>query len=102
MLLNFISENLRPSNTEISKLDCLSNVIDRENGLSSSDKKRKRVLMSGDFHATKNFSHIDLTKLSDLMSSTVYAILPPRIQFRYLHEEQNISSAEKGGPTVVM
>ena len=49
--------------------------------------------MSRDFQATKN--SLNLTKLIGLLSLIFQAILPARIQFRYLQQEQILALQKK-------
>ena len=62
-----------------------------------SEKKLKHVCQQCQeiFKQTKT-SVLNLTKFIDLLSTTVQAILPARIQFRYLQQNQILALQKKG------
>ena len=60
--------------------------------LSLTDQKLEKImLLCSQAYENPKLSILDLTKLIGAMSSTVQAVLPARIQFRYLQQQQILS-----------
>ena len=88
-------QKITPAPCETNRVSGLSNRY-KENDFCSFRETIKISVstMSGDFQATKN--SLNLTKLIGPLSLIFQAILPARIQFRYLQQEQILALQKKG------
>ena len=82
----------------VKQIEFLGLVIDTEKmGFALSEKKLKYVSQQcQEIFKQPKTSVLNLTELTGLLSSTVQAILPARIQFRYLQQEQILALQKKG------
>ena len=82
----------------VKQIGFLGLVIDTEKmNFALSEKKLKHVSQQcQEIFKQPKTSALTLTKLNGLLSSTVQAILPARVQFRYLQQEQILALQKRG------